>query len=154
MQVLKLYLRNKNIQKILKRKPGEEGFSLVELVVVIAVLAILSAVAIPAFQGVQARAKTSAVKNGLVNGVKECIVSDGLGDGTAFTVSQAYKGEYTGYTIDELTARTGTCYAAEANPPNNQRETYPWFTIDYTETTGVTEKTCDGNKVGCKNGTW
>ena len=154
MEVFKLYLDNKNIQKVLRRKPGDDGFSLVELVVVIAVLAILSAVAIPAFQGVQARAKTSAVKNGLVNGIKECIVSDGLDAGVGFNVSQAFQGEYTGYTVRELTARTGTCYAAEAIPPAAQSATYPWFTINYNETTGVTTKACDKNKVGCKNSAW
>ena len=53
-----------------------EGFSLVELVVVIAVLAILSAVAIPAFVGVRNNAKVSAVKKSLVNILKECIVAE------------------------------------------------------------------------------
>ena len=71
MILLENFLKNKRVQKTLNTKPGEEGFSLVELVVVIAVLAILSAVAIPAFVGVQANARASAVKNGLVNGVKE-----------------------------------------------------------------------------------
>ena len=55
-------LNDKRIKKVLTTKPWEKGFSLVELVVVIAVLAILAAVAIPAFQGVQVRAKVSAVK--------------------------------------------------------------------------------------------
>ena len=73
MELLKEYLKKK-CKKILSSRPGDDGFSLVELVVVIAVLAILAAVAIPSFQGVQARAKTSAIK-WIVNGVKECIVS-------------------------------------------------------------------------------
>ena len=64
------FLKSIKVQKVLNTKPGEEGFSLVELVVVIAVLAILSAVAIPAFVGVRANARASAVKNGLVNGIK------------------------------------------------------------------------------------
>ena len=54
MTILQNYLKSKRVQKALSTKPGEEGFSLVELVVVIAVLAILSAVAIPAFTNVQA----------------------------------------------------------------------------------------------------
>ena len=74
MTILENYLKSKRVQKALITKPGEEGFSLVELVVVIAVLAILSAVAIPAFVGVQANARASAVKNGLANGVKECVI--------------------------------------------------------------------------------
>ena len=71
MTLLQNLLKNKKVQRTLTTKPGEEGFSLVELVVVIAVLAILSAVAIPAFVGVQANARASAVKNGLVNGFKK-----------------------------------------------------------------------------------
>ena len=61
MTILENYLKSKKVQKTLSTKPGEEGFSLIELVVVIAVLAILSAVAIPAFNGVQANAR--ALKN-------------------------------------------------------------------------------------------
>ena len=78
MELLINALNKDKVKKVLNTKPWEEGFSLVELVVVIAVLAILAAVAIPAFQGVQARAKTAAVKNGMVNGVKECIVKISL----------------------------------------------------------------------------
>ena len=74
MTILEIFLKNAKVQKTLQTKPGQEGFSLVELVVVIAVLAILSAVAIPAFVGVQANARASAVKNALVNGIKECVV--------------------------------------------------------------------------------
>ena len=63
MTILENYLKSKKVQKTLSTKPGEEGFSLIELVVVIAVLAILSAVAIPAFNGVQANARASAELN-------------------------------------------------------------------------------------------
>ena len=152
MYFLKVYLSQKNIKKILKSRPGDEGFSLVELVVVIAVLAILAAVAIPSFQGVQARAKTSAVKNGLVNGVKECIVSDGLDNGTKYANSQAFKGDYTGYTMQKRNGTLDTCYKAQAIADDTT--VYPWFYIEYDPTTGVTTKACDANKVGCKNSKW
>lgn len=151
MELLKAYLMRKDIQKIIKSRPGQEGFSLVELVVVIAVLAILAAVAIPSFQGVQARAKTSAVKNGLVNGVKECIVSDGLDAGTTFDKAQAFKGDYSGYTLS-MRGTLNTCYKAQAAPED--AVSYPWFAIDYDPQTGITEKTCEGNKVGCKSNAW
>ena len=152
MKVLNSYLNRKDIKKILKSRPGDDGFSLVELVVVIAVLAILSAVAIPSFQGVQSRAKTSAVKNGLVNGVKECIVSDGLDAGTTYDKSQAYKGEYSGYTMQKRNGTEDTCYKAQAVADDST--TFPWYVIEYDPTTGVTSKLCDGDKVGCKSSTW
>ena len=60
MTLIEVFLKNK-VQKPFY-KPGEEGFSLIELVVVIAVVAILSAVAIPSFTNVQANARASAVQ--------------------------------------------------------------------------------------------
>ena len=156
MNLLHSYFKSSYAQKILKKKPGEEGFSLVELVVVIAVLSVLSAVAIPAFQGVQERAKTSAVKNGLTNGVKECIVSDGLDEGDDFEISQAYQGNYTDYRIIEYEAAENPekCYSAEAIPVDDdglldRASGLPYFTIDYDKQSGVVTKTCGWSTIGC-----
>ena len=112
------YLKSKRVQKALTTRPGEEGFSLVELVIVIAVLAILAAIAIPAFQGVQSQAKIASVKSGLVNGVKECVVSAAVNVGdasaTLFEISQAFKGDYAGYTVRKYTGagslNPNSCY--------------------------------------------
>tara|TARA_Y100001970_G_scaffold294164_1_gene447813 strand:- start:2434 stop:2949 length:516 start_codon:yes stop_codon:yes gene_type:complete len=62
----------------LKKEPEyiNEGFSLVELVVVIAVLAILSSVAIPAFIGIRNNAKVSSAKTSLINILKECLAAE------------------------------------------------------------------------------
>ena len=59
-----------------KNISDNNGFSLIELVIVIAVLAILSAVAIPSFVGIRNSAKVSAVKKSLVNILKECLVAE------------------------------------------------------------------------------
>tara|TARA_B100001093_G_scaffold316121_1_gene301601 strand:- start:1246 stop:1734 length:489 start_codon:yes stop_codon:yes gene_type:complete len=162
MLILESYLKNIKVQKALNTKPGEEGFSLVELVVVIAVLAILSAVAIPAFVGVQANARASAVKNGLVNGVKECVVKAADNSATTFNQAQSFAtaGAFRGFTIGQFGGTGGgnTCYAAQATTTDvNANAT---FTIVMDPTTGVVTRGCSENaRAGCDGsgggaGTW
>ena len=153
MVTLKSYLSSPKVRKTLSTKPGREGFSLVELVVVIAVLAILAAVAIPAFQGVQSQAKVAAVKNGLVNGVKECAVSDAMDLGFEFSKAKAYSGSYSGYQIDNPKG-TNSCYIAVAT--NTDGKGLPEFSIRYDAEAGTSTKTCKpSNGVGCNaSGAW
>ena len=157
MSILENYLKNIKVQKVLNTKPGEEGFSLVELVVVIAVLAILSAVAIPAFVGVQANARASAVKNGLVNGVKECVVRAADNKSTNFADAQSFAnaGAYQGYTVsvisttldDGSTTSTSSCYSAIATA---DATTDADFEITMNPSTGIVTKTCtDDSAPGC-----
>ena len=159
MTILENYLKSIKVQKVLNTKPGEEGFSLVELVVVIAVLAILSAVAIPAFVGVQANARASAVKNGLVNGVKECVVRAADNKSTDFEDAQSFANAqaYQGYTVDVITETIGTddgtpitsstsCYAAEATAT---AATDANFSIVMNPSTGVVTKELNQEAPGC-----
>ena len=144
MTLIENFLKTKKVQKTLTTKPGEEGFSLVELVVVIAVLAILSAVAVPAFVGVQANARASAVKNGLANGIKECVVRDADNASTAFSDAQSFPGNYSGYTVAKWDSGTfghsNKCYAAEATTSKSGES---WFKIEMSTTTGEVLKTCE-----------
>ena len=165
MTLIEVFLKNKRVQKTLSTKPGEEGFSLIELVVVIAVLAILSAVAIPSFTNVQANARASAVQNGLVNGIKECFVLQAensrtqFGDARSFNDTDAFRGF-------NLTTRPGanpplggnTCFAALADAVDNNQDSD--FTI-YMDSNGVAVKTCShAERAGCTSasgsgaGTW
>ena len=72
MSLLQAYLRNPKTQRVLSRRPGEDGFSLIELVVVVAVLAILAAIAVPAFMGMNEQAADSAMEANRKNAYKEC----------------------------------------------------------------------------------
>ena len=154
MTILDNFLKNKKVQKTLTTKPGEEGFSLVELVVVIAVLAILSAVAVPAFVGVQANARASAAKNGLANIIKECIVLDADNKLKAgvnhFDLAQSGKGNYSGYTVRAWKGSLGlvnSCYSAEAV---STKTTESDFFIEMNTATGEVLKTCsDDTAPGC-----
>ena len=157
MIILDNYLNSKRVQKALSTKPGEEGFSLVELVIVIAVLAILSAVAIPAFNNVQDNAKASAVQNGLVNGLKECAVRDAenetnlrFSDVASFSDVNAFRG----FTLGQLAVGAGggndrvadSCYAAQATGDTGMAT----FTIFLRASDGVAIKRCnDANLPGC-----
>ena len=68
-QKLKLELLKK-----LLRKEGEEGFSLLELVVVVAVLSVLSAIAIPTFSNIINKAKIVNAKTNLIYIMQECLI--------------------------------------------------------------------------------
>ena len=141
------YLNDARVRKILKKKPTDAGFSLIELVVVIAVLAILAAVALPNFLGVQKDGQIAAAKNTLATIVKEC-VTQGLRQGTTPTSANimADNGKLNGYTI----SFTGSdCYTAQAAP--DTVKDMPTFTITYSTSDGDTAKTCTGGSysAGC-----
>ena len=79
MIALQAYLQNSRTRKVLSKKPGEAGFSLIELVIVVAILAILAAIGIPAFNNAQVKAREASAKTGLATAYKECAVSKLLG---------------------------------------------------------------------------
>ena len=72
MSLLQAYLRNPKTQRVLSHKPGDKGFSLIELVVVVAVLAILAAIAIPQFTSLSDDARLNSSKSIIANIYKEC----------------------------------------------------------------------------------
>ena len=89
MSPLQAYLNSPKARRALSKKPGEEGFSLIELVVVVAVLAVLSAIAIPSFTNISSKARATAAANTLATVAKECaakIADAGIGANATFNV--------------------------------------------------------------------
>lgn len=71
---------------------GEEGFSLVELMIVVAIIGILAGLAVPKFQMFQAKAKQSEAKNNLSH---------------IYTLEQSYFGDQDTFVDFAAIGRTG-----------------------------------------------
>ena len=80
---------------IARRRDSEEGFTLIELMVVVLIIAILIAIAIPQFLGARGRAQDSAAKSDLRNAL--------TAEKTFYTDTQAYSADVTaGGALDSI----------------------------------------------------
>lgn len=134
---LRRFLNNSKVSKVLKTKPLEQGFSLIELVVVVAVLAVLAAVALPAFLNVNKDAQIAAAKNTLATIVKECIASEARNGSTLSTDTKADDGKLNGF--NNIVGNASTCYNASLIATN---ATIPSFFIAYSAPDGTAVRTC------------
>ncbi len=140
MTAINAYLNRERTKEILSRKPGEEGFSLIELVVVVAVLAILAAIAIPAFVDVNDKARASAASNTLAQVAKECAVKQAQGVSSPTFNIPVLDGYGT------ISPSTGSCAGGtgdEITFTSDDPTKYPSFTYDVK--TGA--KTCENKSV-------
>ena len=148
MTPLQAYLNSPNARRALSKKPGEEGFSLIELVVVVAVLAILSAIAIPSFTSINNKARASAAANTVATIAKECAVKYANGEANPTRPSVTPDGYAT---VTAGGNATGCTQAGDIVATSQDTANYASFTYN----TGTGAKTCTpNNSTGCSNGAW
>ena len=111
---------------MLKRMRGDQGFTLIELMIVVAIIGILAAIAIPNFMTYQAKARQSEAKVGL---------------GGIFTSGTAYIAEYGDFGSGTATTFTNIGYS----PTGTNRYAFWWNASSVGKTTDTTPpaQTCN-----------
>lgn len=150
MLTVQAYLQSPKTRKVLSKKPGDEGFSLIELVVVVAVLAILAAIAIPSFTAINNNAAQAAAKNTIATIAKECAVKvANLESNPTFNVPQLQA-----YTV---TPANGDCTPSDnwitATRNTDASDEVPEV-IRYNVDTGVKNCTVGENVDWCVDSVW
>ena len=155
MNLLTAYLTRPATQRILRKKPGQEGFTLIELVVVIAILAVLIVVALPNFQGVTDDAAAAAGKKWLVDAFSECTIARTRGiTGKTITVPKINGVAFTPVASASLLTCPPTAGTLQTVTP--ALATIPVFNIDMYSGAKTCKHTDDSTagSYGCLDKAW
>lgn len=107
---IKNYIDAKKRQKL--DETGEEGFSLIELIIVVVILGILVAIAIPVFLGIQSTAEDNALKTAAANGATAAASAIVAKQDVAAAAASAGSGEITVKNVGSTSDVSKVCATA------------------------------------------